>query len=79
VTARRSTRRAAPAAPTFGTHEAVTRYGRHLGAVVDVMGAWTPVCTHKACYRRLVARDDREEAKDALRHHWGARHSRATK
>lgn len=77
MTARRSTRRDALIAPTFGTHEAVTRYGRHLGAVVDVMGAWTPVCTK--CYRRLVARDDREEAKDALRHHWGARHSRAAK
>jgi hypothetical protein len=67
-----------PPAPSFGAHESVDRYGRHLGAVVEVhTDTWTPVCVHKDCMRRLVARNKKDEAKEALRLHWTLDHSRS--
>lgn len=67
-------------APIFGWHEAVSQYGRRYGAIVEVRkGEWTPVCMHKTCTRRLIARDTRGEARDALRNHWGAQHARKAK
>jgi hypothetical protein len=62
--------------PMFGWHEPVTQYGRRLGAIVDVQGQWIPVCSHRTCMRRLVARPTRDDARDAVRAHWTAKHTR---